>query len=76
MAVWTRLLGPFQRHFRRQRANTILERFPDINQAVVINIGGSLHSGEPSATASGYAKSWVATLPMARQFRSVITRLL
>ncbi len=42
MAVWTRLLGPFQRHFRRQRANTILARFPDINQAVVIDIGGSL----------------------------------
>jgi len=39
---WSRLIGPMQRRFRRSRARRILERFPQINGAVVIDIGGSL----------------------------------
>ncbi len=39
---WSKLIVPMQRRFRRQRAKKILERFPQINGALVIDIGGSL----------------------------------
>lgn len=40
--LWNKLIGPMQRRFRRQRARKILDRFPQINGGIVIDIGGSL----------------------------------
>lgn len=40
--LWPRLIGPAQAAFRRQRAKLILERFPEINGGIVIDVGGSL----------------------------------
>lgn len=40
--LWPRLIGPAQRAFRAQRAKLILERFPEINGGIVIDVGGSL----------------------------------
>lgn len=41
-SLWTRVIGPAQRHFRHQRARRILEHCPQIKGAVVIDVGGSL----------------------------------
>ena len=40
--IWAKLITPIQRRFRRKRAAKILKRFPQINGATVIDIGGSL----------------------------------
>jgi hypothetical protein len=40
--LWKRALGPLQRRFRRQRAKRIREIFPDIADAHVVDVGGSL----------------------------------
>lgn len=39
---WKDAIAPLQRRFRRQRAERILARFPGINGATVVDIGGAL----------------------------------
>ena len=39
---WKDAIGPLQRRFRRQRAERILARFPEINGSTVVDIGGAL----------------------------------
>lgn len=39
---WNTLIGPWQRRFRRSRAQRILARYPDIVGSRVVDIGGSL----------------------------------
>lgn len=41
-SVWSGILGPAQRRFRRERARTILEHMPSIRGSVVLDLGGSI----------------------------------
>jgi hypothetical protein len=43
MSLWHRIIHPITQHFRRKRGQFILQRFPQIRQLRICDLGGSQH---------------------------------
>lgn len=43
MTLWHQIIHPITQHFRRKRGKFLLQRFPDIRQLRICDLGGSQH---------------------------------